>query len=371
MIHLSARQLNFSVHFDDDKWNSFRASASTQKHCWFLRHLLFLQVETLPYRHEILRWDSLSLWWIHVSEWVLGVRSLFLIILLNHLPQETQILHLFGLSGLPSHSVFCDMFLMHLTFPILQSQQSEYLLHKFPSREQSMSKKDSPNLPSFWDFPSCRSFGPLADSNSISKNPITTHHPIQIAIIRLMSLLLLDVQLLLQFRFVFERWSVIVRWFHDNSSQYLPNSSKLYVWVTFGFCDGFENFRKFFSVSCEVLVLHGFHWVAKTCTTTAYRWLFRDSRPSLRIVLCCCQVTILFCAQKRSLLVFAEESMNTVLLFLCLHLWSNDNDNDTLRKVPHPSNEGLALQALHFRSVPSESEFTLSQESASTSLQVL
>ena len=26
---------------------------------WFLRHLLFLQVETLPYRHEILRWDSL------------------------------------------------------------------------------------------------------------------------------------------------------------------------------------------------------------------------------------------------------------------------------------------------------------------------
>ena len=147
--------------------------------------------------------------------------------------------------------------------------------------------------------------------------------------------------------------------------------SKLYVRVTFGFCDGFENFRKIFSVSCEVLVLHGFHWVAKTCTTTAYRWLFRDSRPSLRIVLCCCQVTILFCAQKRSLLVFAEESMNTMLPFLCLHFWSNDNDNDTLRWVPHPSNEGLALQALHFWSVPSESEFTLSQECASKSLQVL
>ena len=29
------------------------------------------------------------------------------------------------------------------------------------------------------------------------------------------------------------------------------------------------------------------------------------------------------------------------------HLLDNDsdNDNDTLRKVPHPSNEGLALQA--------------------------
>ena len=79
-----------------------------------LRHLLFLQVEPLPYRHEILRWDSLSLRWIPVWEWVLGIRSFSLIILLNHLPQEKQILHLFELSGLPSHSVFWDVFLMHL-----------------------------------------------------------------------------------------------------------------------------------------------------------------------------------------------------------------------------------------------------------------
>ena len=31
-----------------------------------------------------------------------------------------------------------------------------------------------------------------------------------------------------------------------------------------------------------------------------------------------------------------------------IHVWprtSNDNDNDTLKEVPHPSNEGLALQA--------------------------
>ena len=28
----------------------------------------------------------------------------------------------------------------------------------------------------------------------------------------------------------------------------------------------------------------------------------------------------------------------------CAHR-DNDNDNDTLREVPHPSNEGLALQA--------------------------
>ena len=62
---------------------------------WFLRHLLFLQVETLPYHHDILRWGSLSLRWIPVSEWVLGIRSLFLLILLSHLPQEISILHLF------------------------------------------------------------------------------------------------------------------------------------------------------------------------------------------------------------------------------------------------------------------------------------
>ena len=55
--------------------------------------------------------------------------------------------------------------------------------------------------------------------------------------------------------------------------------------MTFGFRVGSKNFCKLFSVSCEVLVLHGYdwiHWVAKSCTTTAYRWLFRDSHPSLR-----------------------------------------------------------------------------------------
>ena len=42
---------------------------------------------------------------------------------------------------------------------------------------------------------------------------------------------------------------------------------------------------KLLSVSWEVFVLHGddwIHWVAKSCTTVAYRWLFRDSQPSLR-----------------------------------------------------------------------------------------
>ena len=78
--------------------------------------------------------EVLSLRWIPVSEWFLEIRSLFLLILLNHLPQVIQILHLFGLSGLLSHSVFWDVFLMHLTLPILHSQQSEYLLPKFSPR---------------------------------------------------------------------------------------------------------------------------------------------------------------------------------------------------------------------------------------------
>ena len=37
----------------------------------------------------------------------------------------------------------------------------------------------------------------------------------------------------------------------------------------------------------KFFVLHGYdwiHWVAKSCTTTAYRWLFRDSQPSLNNV---------------------------------------------------------------------------------------
>ena len=52
-----------------------------------------------------------------------------------------------------------------------------------------------------------------------------------------------------------------------------------------GFLSGSKNFCKLRWVSCEVLFLHGYawiHWVARSCTTTAYRWLFRDSQLSLR-----------------------------------------------------------------------------------------
>ena len=45
-----------------------------------------------------------------------------------------------------------------------------------------------------------------------------------------------------------------------------------------------KNFCNLFSVSREIFVLHGYdwiHWVVKSCTPTAHRWLFRDSQPSL------------------------------------------------------------------------------------------
>ena len=51
-------------------------------------------------------------------------------------------------------------------------------------------------------------------------------------------------------------WGVEVRWFHDRSSQDLPNSSELSVWISFALCDGSRNFRKLFSVSCEVFEWH-------------------------------------------------------------------------------------------------------------------
>ena len=55
--------------------------------------------------------------------------------------------------------------------------------------------------------------------------------------------------------------------------------------MTFGFLSGSKNLCKHLSVPCEVSFLHGnagIHWVAKSCTTTANRWLFRDSQLSMR-----------------------------------------------------------------------------------------
>ena len=75
--------------------------------------------------------------------------------------------------------------------------------------------------------------------------------------------------------FVSDLCGVDVQWFQERSSQDLPNSKELSVYMTWGFLFGSKNFCKLLCVSWEVFVLHGYdwiHWVAKSCTTTAYRW---------------------------------------------------------------------------------------------------
>ena len=62
-----------------------------------------------------------------------------------------------------------------------------------------------------------------------------------------------------------------------------PRFQNIYSENEFWFPGSSKNFCNLFSFSCEVFVLHGYdeiHWVAKSCTTTAYRWLFGDSQPS-------------------------------------------------------------------------------------------
>ena len=52
--------------------------------------------------------------------------------------------------------------------------------------------------------------------------------------------------------FVSDRRGVEVRWFHDRSSEDLPNFKEMSVWITFGLCDGSRNFLWTLFVSCEV-----------------------------------------------------------------------------------------------------------------------
>ena len=90
----------------------------------------------------------------------------------------------------------------------------------------------------------------------------TIHYPIQIGIIRLMSLLLLDVQLVLQLRLFLIDEDVDVRRFHDKSSQDLPISNHIVrLPITFGFWDGSQNFRK---ILLRLLWSFGFTRVTST-----------------------------------------------------------------------------------------------------------
>ena len=96
---------------------------------------------------------------------------------------------------------------------------------------------------------------------------------------------------------VSDRCGVDVQWFQE-SSQTLSNSKELSVWMTLRFLSDSRNFCKLLWVSCEVLFLHGYawiHWVAKSSTMTAYRWLFWDSQiVTQNLVICCWQITKFF-----------------------------------------------------------------------------
>ena len=57
-----------------------------------------------------------------------------------------------------------------------------------------------------------------------------------------------------------------------------------YKWL-FDLNVGLRNFRKLFNVSWKDFVLHGYdsnRWEVKSCITTAYHWLFQDTRSSLK-----------------------------------------------------------------------------------------
>ena len=119
--------------------------------------------------------------------------------------------------------------------------------------------------------------------------------------------------------FVSDLCGVDVQWFQERSSQALPNSKELSVQMTVGFLSGSKNFCKLLCVSWEVFALHGYdwiHWMAKSCTTTAYRRLFRDSQPSLRtFVICCYQITKIFCTKYGSAIASSARGLVIMVLW--------------------------------------------------------
>ena len=116
MILFSARTVELSVQYDDDKWHLLNSIRVFPSFCMSPKIPLDSFVVFCFFRSKLfpiaMRFSAeiLFLLWIPVSVWVLGISSFFLIILLNHLLQEIQVLHFFGLSRLLSHSVFWNSF---------------------------------------------------------------------------------------------------------------------------------------------------------------------------------------------------------------------------------------------------------------------
>ena len=92
---------------------------------------------------------------------------------------------------------------------------------------------------------------------------------------------------------------VDVQWFHERSSQALPNSKELWVLMPFGFLVGSKNFSKLLSDSCEVfffarvrsnpLSSQVLHHNCISVIVSRFRSFTKD------FVICCYQVTKIFC----------------------------------------------------------------------------
>ena len=93
----------------------------------------------------------------------------------------------------------------------------------------------------------------FADRCNIPWNLPTIFHPSLTATMQQTFLLFTLRTALSAIPFVSDLCGVDVQWFQERSSQALPNSDELSVYMTFGFSDGSRNFLKLFSVSWEVI----------------------------------------------------------------------------------------------------------------------
>ena len=87
--------------------------------------------------------------------------------------------------------------------------------------------------------------------------------------------------------FVSDLRGVDVQWFQETSSQAFAKFQGIVSLNDFRLSIRLQELLQApsFVFPEKFLFLHGYawiHWVAKSCTTTAYRWLFRDWQPSLR-----------------------------------------------------------------------------------------
>ena len=171
----------------------------------------------------------------------------------------------------------------------------------------------------------------FADSSSIPWNPSTIFRPDLIVIVPQMSLFLTLRTALLTIPYVFDLCGVDVRWFQDNSSQDLPTSKELLVQMTFWFPRRLQELLqallRFLRSFC---FLHGYDCIhcVMSCTTTAYRWLFRDSTFfTENFVIRSFKITKNFrsvhgCASARSLCNFRFHADIAILVFreVCTHI---------------------------------------------------